>query len=177
MSISEGEDQPGASSNRTARRAIDHSIASLAIPALGALVAEPLFLIVDSALIGHLGAEPLAGLAIASTILQTAVGLMIFLAYATTPLVARRRGAGDLRGAVQAGIDGLWLALGLGAVLGVALWAVSTPLVGFFGTDAAHVVVAVLGELSRRGEVKPAVVKKAIEELGLDPDAGFSLGM
>ena len=136
MSISEGEDQPGASSNRTARRAIDHSIASLAIPALGALVAEPLFLIVDSALIGHLGAEPLAGLAIASTILQTAVGLMIFLAYATTPLVARRRGAGDLRGAVQAGIDGLWLALGLGAVLGVALWAVSTPLVGFFGTDA-----------------------------------------
>ena len=57
------------------RRAIDRSIASLAIPALGALVAEPLFLIVDSAMIGHLGAEPLAGLAIASTILQTAVAV------------------------------------------------------------------------------------------------------
>lgn len=122
--------------HRENRRAIDRSIASLAIPALGALVAEPLFLIVDSALVGHLGAEPLAGLAIASTILQTAVGLMIFLAYATTPMVARRRGAGDLRGAVQAGVDGLWLALGLGAVLGVALWAVSSPLVELFGTDA-----------------------------------------
>ncbi len=121
---------------REGRRRIDRSIASLAIPALGALIAEPLFLIVDSALVGHLGAEPLAGLAIASSILQTAVGLMIFLAYATTPLVARRRGAGDLRGAVQAGVDGLWLALAIGAILGVALWAVSAPLVDLFGADA-----------------------------------------
>lgn len=150
MSISDGEQQPAAEVDEGARadnsapsdadrtrdrRAIDRSIASLAIPALGALVAEPLFLIVDSALVGHLGAEPLAGLAIASTILQTAVGLMIFLAYATTPLVARRRGAGDLRGAVQAGVDGLWLALGLGAVLGVGLWAASGPFVAFFGAD------------------------------------------
>lgn len=119
------------------KRAIDRRIASLAVPALGALVAEPLFLIVDSALVGHLGATPLAGLAIASTVLQTAVGLMIFLAYSTTPLVARRRGAGDLRGAVQAGIDGLWLAFGLGAVLGLAMWALADPLVSIFGTDEA----------------------------------------
>lgn len=136
MSSSGAEDRPNAGSRRTAKRAIDRSIGALAIPALGALVAEPLFLIVDSALIGHLGAAPLAGLAIASTILQTVVGLMVFLAYATTPLVARRRGAGDLVGAMQAGIDGLWLALGLGAVLGAGLWAVSSPLVGLFGTDS-----------------------------------------
>lgn len=118
-------------------RAIDRRIASLAVPALGALIAEPLFLIVDSALVGHLGATPLAGLAIASTILQTAVGLMIFLAYSTTPMVARRRGAGDLRGAVQAGIDGLWLAFGLGAVLGVVMWGLADPLISLFGTDTA----------------------------------------
>ena len=128
----QGEARP----QQASRRLIDRSIAALAIPALGALVAEPLFLIVDSAMVGHLGAEPLAGLAIASTILQTAVGLMIFLAYATTPLVARRRGAGDLRGAVQAGVDGLWLALAIGAVLGVVLWAASSPLIRLFGTDA-----------------------------------------
>ncbi len=117
------------------RRSIDRRIASLAIPALGALVAEPLFLIVDSALVGHLGATPLAGLAIASTVLQTAVGLMVFLAYATTPLVARRRGAGDLRGAVQAGIDGLWLAFAIGALLGIGLWAAHGPVIGLFGVD------------------------------------------
>ncbi|MBX3195802.1 MAG: MATE family efflux transporter [Microbacteriaceae bacterium] len=100
--------------------ALDRRIAGLAIPALGALVAEPLFLATDTALVGHLGAAPLAGLGIASTVLQTAIGLLIFLAYATTPTVARRLGAGDEAGAVRAGIDGLWLALGVGAVLAVA---------------------------------------------------------
>lgn len=128
-------DRGGEQTKGVNRRVIDRSIASLAVPALGALVAEPLFLIVDSAMIGHLGAAPLAGLAIASTILQTAVGVMVFLAYATTPLVARRRGAGDLRGAVQSGVDGLWLALAIGAVLGAALWIVSAPLVSLFGTE------------------------------------------
>lgn len=134
------------------RQKIDRSIASLAIPALGALVAEPLFLIVDSALVGHLGASSLAGLAVAGAILQTAVGLMIFLAYSTTPLVARRRGAGDLRGAVQAGIDGLWLALAIGAIVGALLYALSTPLVGAFGVDPrtseqalAYLTVSCLG--------------------------------
>jgi putative MATE family efflux protein len=96
---------------------LDRDILRLAVPTLGALVAEPLFLIVDTALVGHLGAEPLAGLGIASIILQTAVGLLVFLAYATTPAVARLLGAGDGPGAVRAGIDGLWLALAVGVVL------------------------------------------------------------
>ncbi|MBK0419797.1 MATE family efflux transporter [Leucobacter sp. CSA1] len=122
---------------RAARRDIDRRVAHLAIPALGALVAEPLFLVVDSAMVGHLGAGPLAGLAIASAILQTAVGLMVFLAYSTTPLVARRRGAGQMRGAVQAGIDGLWLALGIGILLALALWAGHLPAVALFGVDPA----------------------------------------
>lgn len=128
------------------RKRIDRSIAHLAIPALGALIAEPMFLVVDSALVGHLGAVPLAGLAVAGAILQTAVGLMIFLAYSTTPIVARRRGAGDLRGAVQAGIDGLWLALGIGAIVGAVLYATSAPLVAAFGaaTDTAEQALAYL---------------------------------
>lgn len=137
---------------RGERRRIDRSIAHLAVPALGALVAEPLFLVVDSALVGHLGATPLAGLAIAAAILQTAVGLMIFLAYSTTPLVARRRGAGDLRGAVQAGIDGLWLALGIGVAVGAVLWAASGPLVALFHVEQrtadqalAYLTVSCLG--------------------------------
>lgn len=98
-------------------RALDREIARLAVPALGALIAEPLFLLTDTALVGHLGAAPLAGLGIAGVILQTAVGLLIFLAYATTPTVARRLGAGDRTGALRAGIDGLWFALLIGVVL------------------------------------------------------------
>lgn len=118
-------------------RTVDRDILRLALPALGALIAEPAFLLADTAMVGHLGATPLAGLGLASAILQTIIGLMIFLAYATTPAVARRLGAGDERGAVQAGIDGLWLALGFGAVLGLAGWAATPALIGLFGADAA----------------------------------------
>lgn len=116
---------------------LNREILRLALPALGSLIAEPMFLIVDSALVGHLGVVPLAGLGIASAVLQTIVGLMVFLAYSTTPAVARRFGAGEHSGAVRAGIDGLWLALGLGAVLAVA-GSLATPwLVSLFGADAA----------------------------------------
>lgn len=99
---------------------LNREILRLAVPALGSLIAEPMFLIVDSALVGHLGVVPLAGLGIASAVLQTIVGLMVFLAYSTTPAVARRFGAGEHTGAVRAGIDGLWLALALGTVLAVS---------------------------------------------------------
>lgn len=108
-------------------RTVNRDILRLAVPALGALLAEPLFLLADSAMIGHLGVIPLAGLGLAGAVLQTIIGLMVFLAYATTPAVARRLGAGDERGAVSVGIDGLWLALGLGVVL-AGLGAVATPL-------------------------------------------------
>ncbi len=115
----------------------DREIRRLAVPTLAALVAEPLFILVDTALVGHLGKVPLAGLGIASVILQTAVGLLVFLAYATTPAVARRLGAGDRSGAIRAGIDGMWLALAVGALLLVA-GAVGAPMaVSAFGADAA----------------------------------------
>ena len=117
------------------RRTLNRDILRLAVPALGALIAEPLFLIVDSALVGHLGVVPLAGLGIASAVLQTIVGLMVFLAYSTTPTVARRFGAGDARDAVSVGIDGMWLALGMGAVLAVAGFLTTPLLVGVFGAS------------------------------------------
>lgn len=95
------------------RRRHDREILSLAVPAFGALVAEPLFLMADSAIVGHLGTAQLAGVGVASAALTTATGVFVFLAYATTAAVARRIGAGDRRGAVQQGVDGIWLALGL----------------------------------------------------------------
>jgi putative MATE family efflux protein len=88
-------------------------------------------------LVGHLGTTPLAGLGIAGAVLQTIVGLMVFLAYSTTPAVARRFGAGRPGEAVSVGINGMWLALGLGAVLAV-VGAVSSPwLVSLFGASDA----------------------------------------
>ncbi|MFB9778038.1 MATE family efflux transporter [Brevibacterium otitidis] len=81
------------------------------MPALGALAAEPVFLLADTAMIGHVGPDALGALAIAATILHTVLGLMIFLAYATTPRVARKLGEGDVPAAIGAGFDGIWLAL------------------------------------------------------------------
>ncbi|MBL0886740.1 MATE family efflux transporter [Myceligenerans indicum] len=100
---------------------VDREILSLALPALGALVAEPLFVLADSAIVGHLGTAQLAGLSLASNVLLTIVGLCIFLAYTTTAQVARLTGAGRERDALQAGIDGVWLAIVLGAVLAIVL--------------------------------------------------------
>ena len=111
---------------------LDRRIFHLAVPALGALIAEPLFLLTDTAMVGHLGADALASLGVASTIINTVVGLLIFLAYATTPIVARRLGSGDRTGALSAGIDGLWLAGGLGVFIGVAGYLLTPLMIGFF---------------------------------------------
>ncbi|MFD5520942.1 MATE family efflux transporter [Streptomyces sp. NPDC127066] len=108
---------------RAARRRHDREIVALAVPAFGALVAEPLFVMADSAIVGHLGTAQLAGLGVASALLMTAVGVFVFLAYATTAAVARRVGAGDLRAAIRQGMDGIWLAL----LIGVAVIAVALP--------------------------------------------------
>ena len=118
-------------------------ILRLAVPAFLALVAEPLFLLADSAIVGNLGTAALAGLGVASAVLLTAVNIFIFLAYGTTAVVARRLGAGDERGAVSAGIDGVWLALLLGAVGAIFTALLAQPLVQLFGAGDAVVAEAV----------------------------------
>jgi len=118
-------------------RTLNREILRLAVPALGALMAEPAFLIVDAALVGHLGTTPLAGLGIAGAVLQTIVGLMVFLAYSTTPAVARLFGAGRPGEAVSVGINGMWLALAIGAVLAAAGAVASPWLVSLFGASEA----------------------------------------
>ncbi|MFE9766782.1 MATE family efflux transporter [Streptomyces sp. NPDC005808] len=120
------------------RRRHDREIAALALPAFGALVAEPLFLMADTAIVGHLGTAQLAGLGIASALLMTAVGVFVFLAYATTAAVARRVGAGDLRGAIRQGMDGIWLAMLIGAaVIAVALPTAPAVMELFGASDTA----------------------------------------
>jgi putative MATE family efflux protein len=111
----------------------DREIGRLAIPALGALAAEPLYLLVDTAIVGHLGTTQLAALAIAATILSTLVGLCIFLTYGTTAQVARLHGAGDADRAGQLAAQSLWLALAIGAGLAVGCLVLADPLVALFG--------------------------------------------
>ena len=118
-------------------RRLDREIVRLAWPAFLALIAEPLFLLADAAIVGHLGTPQLAGLGIAAVVLQTVVGLCIFLAYGTTASVARHLGAGDRRRALEQGVDGLWLAVLIGVVATVAGVLLTGPLVGVFGVSDA----------------------------------------
>jgi putative MATE family efflux protein len=111
----------------------DREILRLAVPAFLALVAEPLFLLADAAIVGHLGTPELAGQGLAAVVLQTAVGLCVFLAYGTTASVARRIGAGDEQGALAEGVDGAWLAVLIGVLLTVVGTVCTGPLVGAFG--------------------------------------------
>ncbi|GAB3827527.1 MATE family efflux transporter [Kribbella italica] len=122
----------------------DREILRLAVPAFFALVSEPLMLLADSAIVGHLGTPQLAALGIAGTILQTLVGVCVFLAYGTTSAVARRIGAGDHKGALAQGIDGLWLALLLGVVLAVVGVLLAPAAIGAFNPSpdvADHAVI------------------------------------
>ncbi|MGZ4501346.1 MAG: MATE family efflux transporter [Nocardioidaceae bacterium] len=118
---------------RSAARAHDREILRLAVPAFLALVAEPLFLLADAAIVGHLGTPQLAGLGLAGAVVQTAVGLCVFLAYGTTASVARRVGAGDEAGALAQGVDGIWLAVLIGVLTTVAGVVLTGPLVALFG--------------------------------------------
>jgi putative MATE family efflux protein len=111
----------------------DGEILRLALPAFGALVAEPLFLLADSAIVGRLGTVPLGGLGIASQALTTLVGISVFLAYGTTAAVARQLGAGHHQAAIRQGIDGLWLAAIIGVVVLAACWPLAPQLVRAFG--------------------------------------------
>lgn len=135
--------QPGLEGRAGASRHLVRRILSLALPALGALIAEPLFTLIDSAMVGHLGTPQLAALSLASQVLQTLVVLFIFLAYSTTSLTARALGASDKKKALQVGVDASWLALGLGLGGAVLLAWAAPALVDRMTPDprvAAHAI-------------------------------------
>ena len=105
----------------------------LAIPTFGQLIAEPTFVLIDTAIVGHVSDSALAGLSLGSTIVLTAVGLCVFLAYSTTSQVARLFGAGRKREGLQAGMNSLWLSLSIGLVLAVLLFVFAELLCSFLG--------------------------------------------
>ena len=121
--------------SKAVRRRHDREIVTLAVPTFGALVAEPLFVMADSAIVGHLGTAQLAGFAVASALLTTAVSIFVFLAYATTAAVARRVGAGELGAAIRQGMDGVWLATLLGAAVIATVLPTAPYLMELFGAS------------------------------------------
>jgi putative MATE family efflux protein len=116
----------------------DREILRLAVPALGALAAEPLYLLADTAIVGHIGTPQLAALALVAGVLGGLVNLCNFLTYGTTAQVARLHGAGESARAGEMAAQALWLALGIGAALAVACVALAGPLMTLIG-GSGHV--------------------------------------
>ncbi|MBA0045009.1 MATE family efflux transporter [Mycobacteroides sp. LB1] len=104
-------------------------IVALALPALGVLAAEPLYLLFDIAMVGRLGAVPLAGLVVGGLVLSLVGTQLTFLSYGTTARAARLFGSGDRAGAVHEGVQATWLALLIGAALTLIVNAVAAPVV------------------------------------------------
>ena len=179
----------------------DRELLRLAVPAVGALVAEPLYLLADTAVVGHLGTSPLAGLAVASGVLLFAYGMCIFLAYGTTASVARLTGAGRPELAAAQAVQGLWLAASLGVALAVlgawfgqrllGLLGAEGPVldqagtylrISLLGAPAMLVMLAGVGYLrGRRDTVRPLWVAVGTAALNLILEVvliyGFGLGI
>jgi putative MATE family efflux protein len=117
------------------RSPYDREILRLAFPALGALAAEPLYVLVDTAIVGHLGTPQLASLAIAATVLATAFTIFNFLTYGTTAQVARLHGAGRAADAARLGAQAQWLSLIIGGVLLALLAGLASPLAALMGAE------------------------------------------
>ncbi|WP_214106998.1 MATE family efflux transporter [Acrocarpospora catenulata] len=181
----------------TRARSRDREILRLAVPAFAALVAEPLFLLTDYAIVGRLGTGPLGALSVAGTILATIVNLCVFLAYGTTAAVARQVGAGQRRQAVQRGMDGLWLAAAIGVAVVAAGWPLAPALVhlmdgppevaadavtylriSLFGTPGMLIVLAGTGVLrGLQDTVTPLAVSVGGFALNAVLNAWFVLGL
>lgn len=129
---------------------LDREIARLAIPALGALIAEPLYVLADTAVVGNLlGTNELAGLSVAGQTLLTVHAVMVFLAYGTTAAVSRFLGAGQKKRAAHHAVQGLWLAAAMGIVLGIVVWQLADPILRLIGETDDGNAEAVLEQAHR----------------------------
>src|SRR6186997_1742589 len=114
---------------------VDRRIISLALPALGSLAVEPAYVLVDTAIVGRLGTEQLAGLAVAATVLSFVFIGSNFLTYGTTERVARNLGRGDTVAAANAGVQAMWVAALVGVPAALVLFVVARPISALLGAS------------------------------------------
>jgi putative MATE family efflux protein len=122
---------------------LDRRILVIAVPALGSLLIEPIYVLTDTAVVGRLGTTSLGGLALASVVLNTLVWVFNFLSYGTTVRVAVRRGRGDRAGAASDALQALWLAVGIGLLVALGIALTAPWLIGLLGEDPAVIAEGV----------------------------------
>lgn len=137
--------------------ALDAEIAALALPALGALAADPLVSLVDTAFVGRLGVVPLAALGVNTAVFSLAFVVFNFLAYGTTPMVARAVGRGDLRAAGRLSVQALTLAAAVGLAAVAVLEGLARPILAVMGASG-ELTESALVYLRIRALAGPAVL-------------------
>jgi putative MATE family efflux protein len=137
--------------------ALDRRIVRLALPALGALLVEPIYNLTDSAIVGHLGKVPLGGLAVAVAGLNVLGWTAAFLQMATVSVVAFRRSSGDEDGAARS--------VGAAYVLSLLVGLATTALIEL----VAPVMAEVLGGHGQGGVFRDAVEYLRISAIGMPP--------
>ncbi|ADI16064.1 MATE family efflux transporter [Truepera radiovictrix] len=135
----------------------DRDILALALPALGTLAADPLVSLVDTAFVGRLGSVPLAALGVNTALFSLAFVVFNFLAYGTTPMVARSLGRGDREAAGRAVVQALTLALLAGGLAVAFLQLFAAPLLRLMGAGE-ELVGPALGYLRVRALAGPALL-------------------
>ncbi|HEV8687807.1 MAG TPA: MATE family efflux transporter [Gaiellaceae bacterium] len=125
------------------RSRYDREILRLAVLALGALAAQPLYTLTDTAIVGHLGTPQLAALGIAGVVLSGVFAIFNFLAYGTTSQVARAAGAGARETADRLGVQGFWLSAAIGTTVAALLAVFAEPVVELMGGEGATAELAV----------------------------------
>jgi putative MATE family efflux protein len=118
-------------------------VIGLAVPALGVLAAEPLYVLVDTAVVGHLGALPLAALALGGVLLTQVSSQLTFLSYGTTARAARLHGAGRRQDAVEEGVQATWLAIAVGLLVLLLGQLFAAPVARLLAGDGAVAAAAV----------------------------------
>jgi putative MATE family efflux protein len=121
----------------------DREILRLAVLALGALAAQPLFTLTDTAIVGHLGTPQLAALGIASLVLGGVFAIFNFLAYGTTSQVTRAAGAGERETADRLGAQAFWLSFAIGTTVAIVLAVFAEPIVDLMGAEGRTAEYAV----------------------------------
>lgn len=158
------DDTPGRNpkSHPHVEPSLNRTILHLALPALGTLIAEPLLILADTSMVGHLGTAELAGLSAGSTVMAFVVGLCVFLAYTTTAVTARHIGAGQREEGLRYGVQGMWLAAALGLLVTAGLYVGAGAAASLVGTTGdVHALAATYIRASSGGIVGMLIVLAA----------------
>ena len=179
-------------------RDLDRAIFRIAVPALGSLAIDPLLTLTDTAFVARLGTTKLAALGVDAAILTFAFFAFNFLAFVTTPLVAKAMGRGDHDEARRYVGTALVLAVSLGLVVTAVVLVLAPSLVSAMGATgevasaaisylriracaAVAVLVVTVGHGAFRGHKDtrtPLMVALGVNAINLvlDPLLIFGLG-